>query len=73
MWKKKKTLKLLEENPEKKNIHINFEVGNYILNKTFTVQTKKKNTGRFEFNIVETSVCHTQIMKKSHTLRMVSG
>lgn len=68
----KKTLKLLEENPGKK-IYINFEVGNYILNKTLTVQTKKKNTGRFEFNIVETSVCYTQTMKKSHTLRMVSG
>lgn len=61
MWKK--TLKLLEENPE---IYIyfvclfcNFEVGNYILNKTLTVQTRKKNTGSFEFNIVETSVYYT--------------
>ena len=37
----------------------NFEVGNYILNKTLTVQTEKKNTGSFEFNIVETSVYYT--------------
>ena len=64
MWKK--TLKLLAESPE---IYIyiylfvclfcNFEVGNYILNKTLTVQTEKKNTGSFEFNIVETSVYYT--------------
>lgn len=40
-----------KENPEN-NFFYNFGVGNYILNKTPSVQTKKKTIGKFEFNTI---------------------